>query len=384
MKLKLVSILTLFISPFLFSQKIDTLTFYSEAFQQNRTVYIQTPDFYKYQSDAVKLPVIYLLDGQHEWFVNPLNNSIKYLEYTHEIPQALVVIVPLADRNAECRFNTSEKEITPLHKFVREELDKQIQSYHPNDFKLIIGHSFTASFALYSYLKDPLYYSAVIAHTPLNNFEDLIQEFEKSDQVDYHKISISVGGKAMHKDYYHRTEFDRLKIKYPDFFQSITVFEADQSAHNAVPIVATPFLLTRIFENFTSRYVNIAAVDDEYKLVTKPKSVAEEMTKIDLASKLGDYTYCPEIPDINGLASRYLASDLVKYGLAVYELGLSYFPNYFEFHLALYELYLPTDQVKAKRHLNTAAELLETLEADMPEAKELLRQIDEERQKNGW
>lgn len=384
MKQILITALTLFILPFLFGQKMDTLTFYSEAFQQNRTVYVQTPEFYKYQSDAVKLPVIYLLDGQHEWFVNPLNNSIRYLQYTHEIPQALVVIVPLADRNTESRFDCSDKETTVLHKFVRGELDRQIQRYHPNDFKLIIGHSFTASFALYSYLKDPLYYSAVIAHTPLNNFEDLIQEFEKNDQVDYDKISISIGGKAMHKDYYHRTEFDRLKIKYPDFFKSITIFEADQSAHNALPIVATPVLLTKVFENFTSRYIKIAAVDDEYKLISPPESVVAELKKIELASRLGNYHYVPEIPDINGLASRYLSSDLSEYGLAIYELGLSYFPKYYEFHLALYELCLPSDKIKSEYHLKTAAELIETIETDLPEREDLLLQIDEERQKNGW
>jgi hypothetical protein len=330
------------------------------------------------------LPVIYILDGQHEWFVNPLISTIKYLQYTHEIPQALLVIIPHIDRNTECGIENLKGEILPLHKFITEELDKQLKSYNPNDYRLIIGHSFSASFALYSYLKNIDFYSAVIANTPLDHFEELISELEKNNKTDYRKILISIGGIALDKDHYHRREFDMLKLKYSTFFNSINIFEANQSAHNAVPIVATPFFLTNIFENFSSRYTKIAEVNDEYKLTEKPKSVKDEIRKIEQASMIGTSKYCPEIPDINGLASRYLSSGLNEYGISVYEMGIKYFPKYFEFHLGLYELYLPTDKMKAKYHLNTASTLLETVENDLPEQQEILSEINAERKKNGW
>src|SRR5690606_33248860 len=122
----------------------------------------------KYRSEEVKLPVIYILDGQHQWFVNPLLSNIRYLQYTHQIPQAIVVTIPLLNRNKECGIkNINDKEL-PLHQFITQEIDEKIQSYYPNDFKIIIGHSFSASFALYSYLKKPVYYSGVIANTPLD------------------------------------------------------------------------------------------------------------------------------------------------------------------------------------------------------------------------
>jgi hypothetical protein len=384
MKEKLIIFLALFISISLYGQKTDTITFFSQALQQERTVYIKTPEFYKYQSDSVKLPVIYILDGQHEWFVNPLISTIKYLQYTHEIPQALLVIIPHIDRNTECGIENLKGEILPLHKFITEELDKQLKSYNPNDYRLIIGHSFSASFALYSYLKNIDFYSAVIANTPLDHFEELISELEKNNKTDYRKILISIGGIALDKDHYHRREFDMLKLKYSTFFNSINIFEANQSAHNAVPIVATPFFLTNIFENFSSRYTKIAEVNDEYKLTEKPKSVKDEIRKIEQASMIGTSKYCPEIPDINGLASRYLSSGLNEYGISVYEMGIKYFPKYFEFHLGLYELYLPTDKMKAKYHLNTASTLLETVENDLPEQQEILSEINAERKKNGW
>lgn len=384
MKEKLILIFELFISISLYGQKTDTISFFSQAFQQERTVYISTPEFYKYQSDSVKLPVIYILDGQHEWFVNPLISTIKYLQYTHEIPQALLVIIPHIDRNRECGIENLKGEILLLHKFITEELDKQLKSYNPNDYRLIIGHSFSASFALYSYLKNIDFYSAVIANTPLDQFEELISELEKNNKTDYRKILISIGGIALDKDYYHRREFDKLKLKYSSFFNSINIFEANQSAHNAVPIVATPFFLTNLFENFSSRYTKIAEVNAEYKLTEKPKSVKDEIRKIEQASMIGTSKYCPEIPDINGLASRYLSSGLNEYGISVYEMGIKYFPRYFEFHLGLYELYLPTNKIKAKYHLNIASNLLETVEKDLPEQQEILSEINAERKKNGW
>ncbi len=384
MKVKLTIILSLIVSSFLFGQKTDTLTFFSEAFQQNRTIYIHTPEFYKYQSDSVRLPVIYLLDGQHEWFINPISGTIKYLQYTHDIPQALVIIIPLIDRNLECGINGFHGKTLPLHKFITEEIDEKIKSYHPNGFKVLTGHSFSASFALYSFLKSPDYYSAIIAHTPLDSFEELIRNFENNKQADKSKISISTGGIAAEKDHYHRREFNKLKSAYPEFFKSVQVFEADNSAHNAVPIVATPYLLTNIFKDFTSRYLKIAEVNEEYKLVNIPTSVEDEIRKIETASKIGNYHYCPEIPDLNGLASRYLASDLNEFGIAVYEMGIRYFPGFYEFHLALYELYLATDIAKSKFHLNTASALLQYKEISSPETQEILREIDTKRMKNGW
>jgi predicted alpha/beta superfamily hydrolase len=383
MKMKLLTVLTLFVSTLLYGQQIDTLSFFSRAFEQERTVYIQTPEFYKYQSDSVKLPVIYILDGQHEWFVNPLLSSIRYLQYTHEIPQALLVIIPLTNRNAECGIESLDGTPSPLHKFITEEVDIQLRSYNPGGYKMIIGHSFSASFALYSYLKAPNFYSAVISNTPMDHFEEMILEFGKSVRSN-DNISISVGSIAMDKDYYHRREYDRLKLKYPDFFQAIHTFEANHAAHNAVPIVATPYLLTEAFARFRSRYSKIAEVNDEYVLIKSPDSPEEEIRKIENASRIGNFRYVAEIPEINGMASRYLTTDEIQYGIMSYEMGVKYYPEYYEFHLALYELYLPADPVKSKYHLNKGAELIKSLEPDLPENRELLQEISNEKVNNGW
>jgi hypothetical protein len=93
----------------------------------------------------------------------------------------------------------------------------------------------------------------------------LIHSFQENTKINKGKISISIGGIANNKDYYHRKKYNQFKEKHPDFFNAIRVFEADYSAHNAVPIVSTPTLITRIFESFSDRYSDIAKVNHEYK-----------------------------------------------------------------------------------------------------------------------
>lgn len=366
-----------------YGQELDTLKLYSQAFNQERTVYVHKPKFYKYKSEAVKLPVIYLLDGQHEWFVNPLLSDIQYLQYTKEIPQAIVVVIPLEQRNTECGIVDLHTEL-PLDTFITKELDPVLQKYHPNDFKLIIGHSFSASFALYSYYRNPEYYAGVIANTPYDEMNLLVKGFMEQDPSVRKGISISIGGIANSKDYYHRKNYEQLKRDYPGFFNSIQVFEANYSAHNAVPIVATPTLLTTVFESFRSRYNHIAKVDDSYTLTSQPQSLAQELEHLQQASTIGPYAYPPEIADINGIASRYWNNQLEAYAVEIYKLGVSYYPKYYEFYLSLYELTFPTNKEASKAYLEKAESLLLRVEGHWDGKNDLLDAIQVEKSKNGW
>ncbi len=380
MNIKISIILTVFISTISYGQETDTLTFYSEAFKESRTVFIHKPEYYKYQSDSVKLPVIYLLDGQHDWFVNPLLSDIEYLQYTHQIANAIIVTIPHNNRIKECGI-TDLKTKLPLDIFIKKELDGKLQKYHPSDFKVIIGHSFSASFSLYSFYNQPDYYSAVIANSPLDEMEILIKGLEQAKNIDKTKISISVGGIANNKDIHHRKKYNQLKTQFPSFFNSINTFEADYSGHNAVPIVATPSLLSKVFENFSDRYSKIAPVDMEYKLINVPESEIKEMNKILNASKIGEHFYPPEIPDINGIASRYWNNGYENYAIKVYELGTKYYPYDYGFLLSLYELTLNHNKEKAKSYLLAAQSLLNTIELD---SIEILKEIEFEKEKNGW
>lgn len=382
MKISSLLLLLLF-SSITYGQEIDTLTLFSKAFNGQRTVYVHTPQFYNYKSDAVQLPVIYLLDGQHEWFVNPLLSDINFLQYTHEIPDAIVVVIPHNNRNKECGIVDLKTEL-PLDIFITEELDKELKKYNPNAFKMIVGHSFSASFALYSYYKHPEYYAAVIAHSPLDELPLLVRGFEENESIQKDNISISIGGTESGKDDYHRKNYDQLKEKHQEFFKEIHTFEANNSAHNAVPIVATPALLTAVFKDYRGRFSEIAPVDREYKMIAVPETPKAELEKIVAASKIGNYFYPPQIADINGIASRYLNSDYTDIALQLYQKGIEYYPHFYEFYVSLYELTGATNNEKSKEYLEKAISLLKTIEDDWEGKNELIEELESEKTKNGW
>jgi hypothetical protein len=210
----------------------------------------------------------------------------------------------------------------------------------------------------------------------------LVEELAQSKEIDKSKISISIG--SLDKDVEHRKQYDNLKNQLPLFFNSINTFEANYSAHNSVPIVAMPTLLTKVFEDYRSRYSEIAKVDMEYKLINKPGSVSEELNNIEIASKIGIYNYPPEISDINGIASRYWNNELEVYASKIYELGIAYYPNYYEFYLSLYELTFNKDKIKSREYLEKAEFLLKTIESNWEGKGVIIDEIKTEKIKNGW
>lgn len=371
----------LFLPVVLFAQRTDTLTFYSEAFEAERTVYIKKPDFFDYRSKKLEVPVIYVLDGQHKWFADPMVNDIEFLQFTHELPFALVVVIPHEDRAKECGGIDLEAAPKPLHRFIVGDLESELKAYGVGDFRLIIGHSFTASFALYSFLMGKGFYSAVVAHSPLDHMKSLVPALSELPDDGKNYVAISIGSIDSDKDYFHRVVYDEMKEKYPDFFDSIFTYEANEATHNSVPIVANPILLSKLFYPFSRRFSHLAQVDMEYKLKEAPERVEDEMRRIDEASVLGDY-YPPELDEINGLASRYWNSDYTDHARAVYEKGIQFYPFYFEFYIQLYQL--AESEEEAKAYLLKAREMVLQWEMDSDDGSEILNEIDAELSDRGW
>ena len=365
-----------------FAQSRDSLSFFSEAFQSERQVTIISPADFKYQAPGLKLPVIYILDGQHEWFIEPLVSTLKYLKATYEIPNALVVIIPHKNRYKECPFENIDGPSNDLHRFITQDLEKQLAPFHPGSYRLIIGHSFSASFALYSFLKGDGFYSAVIANSPLDQMDNLIKSLAEKENIDRTSIAISIGSNDFDKDSYHRAAYDKVKATYPQFFSDILSFESEEAAHNSIPLIANPYFLSKLFYPFSRRFGTIAKVNEEYKLATAPDSPTLELEKINTASRLGKYYYAPEIGEINGLASRYLNSGFNEQAKSVYELGLESYPRYYDFHLRLYELYLEENPTKAIAYLKKAYTLFEDLEKGEGDYQEFLAELKTELDKS--
>lgn len=366
------------------SQTVDTLHFYSSVFNEERSVQIHQPEFSHFRSDSVSLPVIYVLDGQHEWFVEPVLNSIRFLQYTHEIPQVLVVVIPHTDRNKECIIQDLNTEL-PLDVFIRTEVDSLLSAYNPHPFRMIIGHSFSSSFALHALQMHPAFYHSIIAHSPMDELEGLLHRISENTAISRDFIGISVGGAQKGKDEHHRKNFEELRSKHPGYLDSMHLFLADYSNHSSVPIAANATLLSAIFTPFSARFTELAEVNENYELIEQPASIEQELAALNKASKLGSFYYAPEIPELNGLSSRYSYNEWNDYSAAIDQLGLKLYPNYYDFHFSLYNYYsLQENFDKAKFHLLQGEKLLKTVGTQSLYEQELLKEIEAEKQRHNW
>lgn len=366
------------------SAQPDTVKFYSKAFDAYREAYVHTVGNARYAADSLRWPVIYVLDGQHDWFTEPVVNDIQYLQRAYELPEAIIVVVPHEDRNEECAIRDLEGEPLPLHRLLTEELNPALEPYRPGAHRILIGHSYSASFALYSLQKSDGFFSGVVAHTPLDRLDDLVGALAESTTIDPAQIAISVGSPAFDKDRYHREAFEAAKAANPDFFEAIITYEADHATHNAVPIVANAACLNRLYGHFSRRYVHIARVDANYKLMEEPGDVATEMGLLVAHSRLGHHYCAPRIAELNGLASRYLNSGFNDHAKAVYQMGIERYPKYFDFYLNLYNLNMPENPGAAKAHLEQGRSLFVEYESAGAGFQDYLEEIDAEMRANGW
>lgn len=367
-----------------FGQGIDTLRVQSEAFGTDRTVLVHTPADYRYQSDAVELPVIYVLDGQHEWFVNPVLNQIEYLRYVYEIPSALVVVIPHENRNTECAIGQDGKRAEPLFNFITRDLEGPLAAYHPNDYRVIIGHSLSASFALHAFERSSGFFSGVFAHTPMDRLEEIATALEHNPNIDLDAVCIATGSPDHDKDMHHREAYEQVKANHPELFLRITLCEADLATHNAVPMVCNPLFLSKLFYNFSRRYGHIAEVDLNYKLRVPPGEVEDELKQVQLASYVGNHPYVPEIGELFGLASRYQNSGYAEHALAVYQWGMELYPHLCDFPLTVYYLVVDTDPELAKAMLLQAESIAGRMEVHNPEYDGIFHEIQAEKEANGW
>lgn len=361
------------------AQHTDTLHFRSQAMEADRTVIVHLPEFHRYTAPEVRLPVIIVLDGQHEWFVEPVLNDIRYLTFTKEVPQCITVVVPHTDRIHECRIPEDEGPEPALLRMLVEELPGLLEPYHPSDLQLLIGHSFTASFALYAFAQHPERFPVVLAHTPGNGADSHLARVRQRLQEDPHRaVYLSVGGPERPKDKWHHAWITSAlqREELPGTLSGFMFREVPHAAHNAVPIRATPEFLSHCFKSFSVRD-SLVAVDMNYQLEQPPPPPLELMELVEAMQRWRGYSIPLELPEINGLASRLMSGDHPEQLLAVYRRGTELYPNHWEFHAAVGELLLDQDPEAGKASLRRSLVLLEKYDRDDPDYKEIKGEIEE-------
>lgn len=362
------------------AQHTDTLRYYSAAFGAQREVLVHLPEFHRYAAPEVGMPVIILLDGQHDWFVEPLLNDIRYLQYTHEVPQAIVVTIPLVDRVQECAPDSINQPATPLLRLLKEELPPLIAPYHPGELTVLVGHSFSASFALYAYLQAPGALDAVIALSPLHQVKQSLPRVmdRLTDHVD-ERVWVAVGGVEPTKDGGHYDALvNAMKAADPPRAGGRFHFgEYPSAGHTSLPIIAFPELVTSYFGPYSMRDT-LAPVDQEYQLRAAPPEPDVLVNELRSTWHFMGTTLAGDLAELNGILSRLSNSGYLAHVEAVSRLGISLYPAYFGFYAWLGEALKESDPERARTALHRALELLEEHErstADYADAKAEIEEL---------
>lgn len=337
-------------------QRTDTLWFRSEAFGAERSVVVHLPEFHRLASDQVRMPVIILLDGQHDWFIDPLLNDIRFLQYTHQVPQAIVVTVPHVDRVIESASDSISQPTMPLLDLLINELPPLLQPYNPGDVTVMVGHSFTASFALYAYLAAPEAFDAVIALSPLHLVgRSLPLVADRLEQERDERVLVAVGGAERLNDGGHYADvIAAMQRAAPERTADRLLLRTYPSAgHTSLPIIAFPDLLATLFAPYALRD-SLASVDGNYKLVQPPPPPARLLQRLEDGWDFLDGTLPWDLAEANGLISRLENSGYMDHVVALLQRAITLYPNEYYFHAWLGKALLERDPAMAKQSLSKA------------------------------
>jgi len=145
--------------------RTDTLQIYSEILAEEREIYVLAPEDFDPAGEGYT--IVYVLDG--EWSFPLVSSYLDYLSRWNRVPNLVVTGARNVDRNRDYIF--AEDPSFPgtggadqFRRFVAEEWSPFVEEkYNGNGKRILIGHSFGGSFALYSMMTDLGFFDAYIA-----------------------------------------------------------------------------------------------------------------------------------------------------------------------------------------------------------------------------
>ncbi|MEX1131844.1 MAG: alpha/beta hydrolase-fold protein [Flavobacteriales bacterium] len=366
-------------ASFASAQSTDTLRFHSAAFGTEREVVVHLPEFHRYTSDAVHMPVLILLDGQHEWVVEPLLTDIRYLQFAHIVPQAIVVTVPHVDRVAECAPDSITQPTMPLLELLTKELPPLLKRYHPGDLTVLVGHSFTASFALYAHLAAPEAFDAVIALSPLHLVQHSMPRV--ADRLEKHlneRVLVAVGGESKLLDGWHRGDLTKaVEAARIERTQGRLLFREYPSAgHTSLPIIAFADLLSTLFTPYATRDSLIPVGLYDYKVLSPPPPPELLLKQLEATHGFLGSTLPWGLDEVNGLLSRLDNSDHNEQVILLLRKAIALYPNFYYFHAWLGDELMERDPVAAKQHVRDALRVLNEHDRNDPDYVEMKAELE--------
>ncbi len=160
----------------------QSLSFFSEALQTNRTIDVYLPENY----DSLRAyPVMYVLDGNYVGGIaHETNEFLAYFD--RSFPCITVAIRQDSTRWADCGYSWKNNDYTERGKQFLEFLTQEVPQYigkqlKTTTFTILVGHSFTASYACLDWNSESAHFSEYIALSPYlpDDFLDALESHSR-------------------------------------------------------------------------------------------------------------------------------------------------------------------------------------------------------------
>jgi pimeloyl-ACP methyl ester carboxylesterase len=258
------------------------------------------------------------------------------------------------------------------------ELPPLLKPYNPGTITVLVGHSFTASFALYAYLAAPETFDAVIALSPLHLVErSLPRVADRLVREPDERVLVAVGGPENAKDGGHYTNVtEAIRQAGPDRTGGRLLFRAYPSAgHTSLPVIAFPDLLATLFRTYAVRDT-LASVDRDYRVLTPPPPPDTLLRQLEASWSFLDDTLPWDLAEANGLLSRLESSGYMDHVILLLRRAIQLYPNEYAFHAWLGVALLEREPEVAQASLRKALEVQAAFARNDPDHEERKAEIE--------
>ena len=169
---------------------------HSTVLSEERTLLVGLPA--DYEKSARIYPVLYRLDGDSVFFLHTISATAYMVDMREQKSDYIVIAIQNTDRN---RDMNPEGGADNFIRFIKSELMPYVEkNYRASGSRILAGQSFSALFALYSFLKEPGLFDAYLLGsfslykpelTPF--FEDALKKSAEIAKVGRKSIFIANG-----------------------------------------------------------------------------------------------------------------------------------------------------------------------------------------------
>lgn len=332
----------------------DNLIFDSKYLQESIELNIHLPETYDFSSISVKYPLTIIFDSQHKSTYPHIIRSIDLLTNETQMPETIVIGVPFTMQNRfyftsdQTKAQDTLTGIERMELFLFSELIPKLKKeFKADDFISIFGHSrtgFLVNYLAYKRSEDinvAVSLSGFHEEGPLSidRFHSFLSDSSNfSNKFSYYLVS---GTTLEEANYMHQNKKLYSLLSETSLPQQVRVHFDEQPFANHMTNywLSIPPILVDAFAEYNAILDTWLHEKLSHSELESP--VEEYLSDLTHAGNRIGSKLLPGISHIFSLAShyKYQTRDF-KTALAFIDLGLTYYPEYLDFLLEKFELYI--------------------------------------------